>query len=716
MLLLVLLASLATLTAPALATPDSLPIPVVPFAQASHHPHTTANGLPSDDVSAIATGNSGALVALTAAGAAILDGEQWHPAPEISKDEFKPDTLTPAEAAALETLLGQEPVVRGLARHGGEVAVAAESGLYLLQEAGWSLAMPHEGAVRWAPVDVRAVAYDSDDRLWFAAPQGVGYRIGTDDWRLYTGNEGLPFNDFTCIAVGPAGVWLGTTNGAIHYRDGSFSFRQGRRWLLDNHIRAIAVDRNGDPWLATAAGVSHIAHPLTTLAEKATHYEAAIEQHHRRTEFGYVNVARLDAPGDLTGATPHYSDNEGHRMGLYLGAVSLGYAATGDPRLREQAVNAFRALAFLAEVTQGGTHPAPEGFIARTIEPTTAPDPNPLFDLEYDLRRNERDALWKIIQPRWPIDETGEWYWKNDSSSDELDGHFFGYAIYYDRVCKTEAEREEVRAVVRPIIDHLITHGFNLVDFDGTPTRWGRFSPDDMNRNPAWIDERGLNSLSMLTYLIIAEHITGDPKYREPYLELALDHGYGMNGMTQPTYIPGPYRAGHQPDDTMAFMNYYHLLRYEDDPTLLSMYKYALYHHWQYEQIEHNPFHTFVYAACALGRVRTDHWGSTELSPAMHRLEEAIDTLRRYPLDLVDWPMSNAHRIDMRPLAHPPGEAPRQGGRLNGEVFPIDERPEVYWDRCHWALAYTTNGRTLRDGVHYLLAYYMGLYHGFLTE
>src|SRR5690606_34589346 len=139
-----------------------------------------------------------------------------------------------------------------------------------------------------------------------------------------------------------------------------------------------------------------------TLAEKAAFYEAAIEKYHRRTKFGYVNPADLDAPGDKASAQPTFTDNDGHNMGMYLGAVGLGFAATGNPVLRTQAVNAFHALAFLSEVTQGGTHPAPEGFIARAVMPTDGPDPNPQFDLAYDLKRNERDKLWKIIQPRWP--------------------------------------------------------------------------------------------------------------------------------------------------------------------------------------------------------------------------------------------------------------------------------------------------------------------------
>jgi hypothetical protein len=695
--------------------PYELPFAVGAFEQHVHRPYTHEDGLPDNDILRIGSDARGTIVAVTAQGAAVLDGARWKPLAAAEPFAPSPAQLDEAQLARLKMLAGADLAIRDVAEHQGEFAVAAESGLYLGNGRDWRLALPREGSVRWAPVDVRAVVYDASGALWFAAPQGVGYRVSDEEWKLFTGAEGLPYNDFTCAAAGPRGVWFGTTNGAVHFRDGAFSFRQGRRWLLDNHVRDLAVDGEGNVWIATAAGVSCIAYEPMTLAAKAAFFEDEIEKHHRRTSFGYVNPAELAAPGDKRSARPEFTDNDGHNTGMYLGAVSLGYAATGDPTMRDNAKNAFRALAFLSEVTQGGTHPAPEGFIARTVRPTSEPDPNPQFDLQYDLRRRERDALWKIIQPRWPIDETGDWYWKNDSSSDELDGHFFGYAIYFDRVCDTEAEKDEVRAVVRRIIDHILDHGYNLVDYDGTPTRWGRFSPEDLNRNEAWVIERGLNSFSILTYLSIAHRITGDPKYRETYLELALEHGYGMNGMTQPKDIAGPGTYG-QPDDNMAFLNYYHLIRYETDPKLLSMFYRAILFHWQIEQYERNPFANFVYAACCLGKVRVDQWGPTDLTPPAHAFEDAIDTLERYPLDLIDWPMSNAHRIDMVPLQGHLGQPPGTGHRVDNHVFPIDERHEIYWDRDPWVLAYGGNGKRLREGFHYMLAYYMGRAHGFLVE
>lgn len=693
----------------------TLPVQVDSFEIHEHRPFTVDQGLPDNDVSAITTDNQGGVTAITAKGSARFNGTTWTAAPDADEAAAPNTRLHPQHVQALESAAGGALVIRDVAEYAGELAVAADQGLFTGNGSAWHRVLPRQGYVRWAPIDVRAVAYDASGALWFASPQGVGRRLADDEWELYTGADGLPYNDFTCMETGPKGVWFGTTNGAILYQARSWAFRQGRRWLLDDRVNDIAVDADGNAWIATPKGVSCITSTKTSLSRKARFYEEEIEKYHRRTSLGYVNPADLSAPGDKSTAKPSFTDNDGHNTGMYLAAMSLGYAATGDARLKRHASNAFRALAFLSEVTQGGTHPAPSGFIARAVRPTSEPDPNPQFDLAYDLKRKERDSLWKIIQPRWPKDETGEWYWKNDSSSDELDGHFFGYATYYDRACETEEEREAVRLVVRRIIDHIIDHGYNLVDYDGQPTRWGRLSPDDLNRNEAWVIERGLNSFSMLTYLSIAHHILGDQKYWDAYMALAIEHGYGMNGMTQPKDIAGPGTFG-QPDDNMAFMNYYHLIRYETDPKLLSMYFFAISRHWSIEKYERNAFENFIYAACCSGKVRRDQWGENDLTPPLSCFEDAIDTLKRYPLDLVDWPMSNAHRIDMVHLPDHVGQSANTGHRVDGYVFPIDERHEVYWDRDPWVLSYDGRGMKLREGFHYLLAYYMGRAHGFITE
>jgi len=617
----------------------------------------------------------------------------------------------------LNRLLGADKWVRQVAvGPNGKLAVAAASGLFYSQNLDqWKALYPHDDSRRWAPHDVRAVAFDQRARLWFASPQGVGCLDVT--WTLYTGAEGLTYNDFTSIAAGPGDIWFGTHIGAIHFDGGHWAYREGKRWLPHNEVRAIAVTPEGRAWFATPQGLGVIERRPTTLAEKARFYEDEIDKRHRRTPYEYVSAVRLKRPGDKSEWIQHDTDNDGQYTGMYGAAECFAYAATKDPGAKKRATAAFEALRSLTEVTQGGSHPAPKGFPARAILPTSGPDPNDYYTIEKDLEGQKGDALWKVMHTRWPTSEDGQWYWKCDTSSDELDGHFFLYARYYDLVAETEEEKERVRQVVRAIADHLIENDFRLIDWDGKPTRWANFSPDSLNRDPDWWTERGLNSLSILAYLRTAEHITADEKYGAVADTLARKHAYAMNAMYPKLQRgPGSYV---QFDDEMAFMNYYNLLQYEKDPELRQMFAASCFQYWELEECELNAFFNFAYAACCQGETVASPWGTVDLSPKRECLEDAVETLKRYPLDLVNWKLTNSHRKDILPLpkyVREPSEDLGKGCRVNGEVLPIDERHTTHWADDPWALDSGGDGAQLATGYPFLLAYYMGLYHGFIIE
>ncbi|MCP4643726.1 MAG: hypothetical protein GY851_24985, partial [bacterium] len=606
--------------------------------------------------------------------------------------------------------------VRDVATHGDQVAIAADEGLFLRQPDGtWTATYPHEGARSWAPRDVRAVAYDGDGALWFASPQGAGHFDGA--WRLCTGAEGLPHADFTCLATGKDGsVWFGTHQGAVGYDGTHWAYREGRRWLPGNDVRDGAIDSDGDVWLATDKGVGCIERWTTTLADKARHYNAAIDRYNKRTPYGYVYQARLAKPGDLTEVTNVDSDNDGQWTGMYGAAQCFEYAVTGDPNAKQRAKDAFEAMRFLVKVSESGTHPAPRGFPARAILPTSGPDPNKQYTLEKDEReRATGDALWKVMHPRWPVSEDGQWYWKCDTSSDELDGHFFFYPRYYDLVADTDEEKERVRDVVASIMDHLIDHDFHLVDWDGQPTRWANFDPKSLNADPDWFEERGLNSLSVLSYLAATAHVTGDPKYRAVAQDLIDTHHYDVNGMI-PKIHEGP-GTGTQFDDEMAFMNYYNLLSYETDPELRSLYAVSMHGYWLRERPELDSFYNFVYAAMGRGMTIRTTWETIDLTIPPEAVLEAVDTLRRYPMDLLNWRLTNSHRQDLlsiNSLARQSGGPVARGYRLNGTVLPIDERYLNHWSDDPWQTDTGGDGMWFTTGTPFLLACYLGLYHGII--
>jgi len=632
--------------------------------------------------------------------------------------ELKGSSLAPVDE--LNSQLGATGDVRQVAAAAdGRIAVAAAGGLFQTDgSTGWQKLFPAGGGRSWAPRDVRGVAYDTSGRLWFCEPQGVGVQE-TTGWKLLTGADGLPYADFSTAAAGRDGTILfGTHDGAIRYDGKTWEYRRAPRWLPNGDIRAIAVAADGQEWYATAGGAGTIQHVPMTLAEKAKFFEDEIDKYHRRTPYEYVLDVHLAKPNDKSQWTQHDSDNDGLWTAMYGSGECFAYAATKDPLARQRATKAFLALKFLSDVTQGGDHPAPHGFPARSILPTSGYDPNAEhYTPERDRQEQQRDPLWKVISPRWPKSADGQWYWKCDTSSDELDGHFFLYALYYDLVAETEEEKQTARDVVTRIVDHLLDHGYNLVDHDGKPTRWGRFSPEEFNHDLRWAEGRGLNSMCMLSYLKVAEHVSGDAKYRRAYDDLVQKHSYALNSMVPK--VQYGYGTGNQSDDEMAFMSFYNLIRYEDDPELKRYYVFAFYRYWRTEAPELNPLFNFLFAAttqdafpdgAARGRFRTG-------TVPQEAIDEGVDTLIRYPLDRVHWPFKNSHRLDIVRMSQFPGERSQNGHRLNGKVVPVDERSVGHWNHNPWQLDEEGhNGQTLTDGAAFLLPYYLGVYRKYILD
>jgi hypothetical protein len=681
------------------ARPTASPaITVGRFDMDVRHVDGPGQGLPSLDVTDVIV-SGGVVYAQTGGGGARFQDARWTTA------------AFPARARVVPPE-GVEPRSTATARD-GRIAIAAATGLYLGDGKRWERLLPRSGSRSWAPVDVRGVAFDARDRLWFASPQGVGRFDGS--WTLWNGEDGLPFDDFTAVSPGHGDtVWFGTTKGAIRFDGRTWEYRQGLRWLPDDHVRAIAVDRNGQTFFATAKGVGRLERRAMTLADKARDFEAAIARYHRRTDLGFVDSVHLAAPGDLSRFEQHDSDNDGLWTSMYGAAQAFAFAVTRDPAHRARAVRAFEAMRLLRTVTQGGSHAPPAGFVARTVVPAGERDPNVAEGAAFNERMQKtRDKRWKSLEPRWPLSADGKWYWKADTSSDELDGHYFFYAAYYDLAVSTDAERAAVREHVAALTDHLVAHGFKLIDHDGKATRWAVYDPPSLNADPLWSAERGLNSTSILAYLRVAEHITGDRRYGDAARDLIARHSYAMNTLIAKTFegIGG----GNQSDDEMAFMNLWCLLRYEKDPALRQIFGYSFYQRWLIERPEHNPLFHFLYATSVTGLTWSTPFDDTPLEPGAGWLEEAVDTLKRYPLDRVDWPHANSHRRDVVPLPlslEPQG----RGMRRDGRALPIDERFVDKWNHDPWRLDQPGQGRRLADGTSFLLPYYLGRYAGFIKD
>ena len=698
------------------AEQPKVPVSVGLFPQEMRVFQTEQEGLPSNDVRAVAVAKDGRVVARTAMGNAVLEDGKWS-ATDGFTALFAARKTVPA---AMRAIVKKAGAVLAVARGPkGQVAVGTEKGLFLSDKEGARQVFPRDGQKSWAPTKV-TVSYDGLGRLWFASYQGAGcFEKGA--WSLYTGAEGLPYDDMTTVAGGADGtVWFGTAIGAIRFDGSAWAYRQGKRWLPSDEVRDIAVNADGNVWVATAGGLSFIQFNGMTLAAKAKHYEDEIDKHHRRTELGYVIDAHAPVQGKKDNLRLTDSDNDGLWTSMYGAGECFAYAATKDPLAKRRARRAFRALRFLSEAPRGSEHEPPRGFIARTVLETSAGrDPNAGgYTLESQRRfRVERDGYWRVYEPRWPKSADGSYYWKSDTSSDELDGHYFFYPLYYDLVAKTEGEKSMVREIVRDNIDHLISHDFSMHDHAGK-TRWSVYGPKDINQDREWHEERGLKSISILSYLNVAYHMTGDMKYRKVAKGLRDKHSYHINVMW-PKYQRG-IGSGNQSDDEMAFMAYYNLVKYEPDPGLKKLYMASFANSWRQEEPEMNPFFNFCFASQAMDVEFTNIWGTFDLSPWETWLEDSINTLKCFPLDRFDWRHTNHHRKDLILLSDHWADAyddkfRGRGYKNNGKTLPVDERFFNHWNASPWELDTGGGGHVIGTGTVYTLPYYMGLYHGFIA-
>jgi len=491
---------------------------------------------------------------------------------------------------------------------------------------------------------------------------------------IWLSKERGPVEGLILFAEEKSGVaWLGSDQGAARFdkkadeRWGRWQYFAGPRWLQDDSVQNIVVESNRpgrSVWIRTRTGVTHLEWRPMTLADKARYFEQRIESRHVR--HGMISDAGLRKPGDTSTSFTHDNDNDGLWTSIYLAAQSYRYAATREPEARMRARRSIELLMRLEEITG---HP---GFPARSFVSTNEPRP---------------------AEGEWHPTADGRWLWKGDTSSDELVGHYFGYGIYFDLVADAE-EKAKIRQVVSRITDHLIRNDYQLVDLDGKPTRWGRWS-EAYYQTAEGKYEAALGSLEMLSFLKTAHHITGDPRYEAAYRERV------QRGYAEQMRWYRRWRGGGEinfSDDELAYLSYAPLLRYESDWRLRRIYLDGLRHTWKQVQPTYNPLWNYISAASGAGRFKS-------------RLrKESRRTLERIPLDMITWDVRNSHRRDVT-LAK---EKDRFGRAQLTEVLAPDELPVQKWNSNPYIPDGGRAGHSEDDGAYFLLPYWMGRYHQWL--
>ncbi len=501
---------------------------------------------------------------------------------------------------------------------------------------------------------------------------------------------GMPWSELTARAKVPDGVWYGSTRGAFFERQGTnspyatpaapgiappyFRYYAGKRWLRDDHVVGLSVDREGQVWVLTQTGLNKIEFRQTTLAAKAEWFHRKIRT--RNIRYGLTAERRMLVPGDITSSEMIDTDNDGGWTSYYIGSLGARYAVTHEEEIRAQAWQSFAALERLQSIHTN------TGFPARTME-----------------RKG-----FKFSDPdRWRDAPDPGWEWKGHTSSDEICSQTYAHAVMWELVATNAAERARIATNYVRIVDHILAHDLYLVDVDGKPTLWGRWNPAYVNWFPPTIHDRQLNSAELTASLQLAYAMTGQARYRDKAFEMFTKYGYLTNIISSLRLIGPTVGFVHEgndmgnewnhSDDELAFFTYWPLVRFAFTDELRAQYLTVVREHLEIESPERYPIWNFIAAACGVKEV--DAAGS-------------VWTLRGTPRDTIAWRVQNSQRQDVTKLPAnfrgrelmellPPGE--RLMARINTQPFILDQGDDT----------------TEFPGDEYLLGYWLGRYVGAIT-
>jgi len=644
----------------------------------------------------------------------LLDGEgaplgTLGPLPGVAwtSAAFRPDGMLVAggDHGVYEGLLGgfgpvegtSEWQVRDLAMLGDRVVALLADGALRLGSA--PLEVPDD-------VGTPRRLFQGQDRVFVAASEGLldVQQDGRLRVVLRPGIGGLPAGDLTAVASGGRFVLVGHGIGAsaVPWPTGAEPGIQhyvSQRWLPADEVTAVGVGT--DLWVGTPGGLARIGFRQGRLAAKA---EALFQEwmaHFWRMDGFLATDAWTDDPRQPTTWRLSDSDNDGLWTQMGIGALCMAYAVTRDERYYEAARKAMRTMFLLIDVPAVSFQAAglPRGFISRSL-----------------VREDEPDLFAsKASQPdRWHLAEYQgrRYYWKDDTSSDETTGHFFGFPLYYDLCAKDDAERAEVAEHAAALARYIVEGGFTLRDLDGQPTTFGHWEPERVAITVDGLENCGLehpldlcleaeygggwlNATEILGHLLAAWHMTGDRTFHEAYDRLVREYRYDevVTWSRKAITVNNPRTANHS-DHELAMLAYMTLTRYEPDPDRRQRYLEGLRGLYDYERPERQPLWAAIVALAEAG---------------VADLPGAVRTLREMPMDHRDVRVDNRHRRDAKEDV-----VDRFEDRQWDRVFPYDEIHLMWWNSNPYRMADGSSPRVRQSPMPFLLAYWAGRYAGTL--
>lgn len=582
----------------------------------------------------------------------------------------------------------------------GALWVGADDGLWRRDGGTWSRA--------WMPEGGAAVTAVAAGGVFVAAAAGDAVAILDGESSvevLAPGDNALPTGDVRALALSPDGNLLAVGHGIgvtrIDRATRVVEHYHSLRWLPAESVAALALDPDTLAiWAGTPGGASRLDKVDTTLADKADRMLAQLDRWFWRLTGFVAADANFVDPWSDTPLPLQDNDNDGQWTQEAVGAFCYAYRVTGEERYYEAARKAILNMALQIDIPAQDFVNAGlgRGFVTRSF-----------------VRDDEGEVFTsKATQSNWHLvhySDGHDYYWKDDTSSDEIDGHFYGFSIYYDLCARDDAERAFVAEHLTALAGYILDHGFTLPDLDGQPTSHGLWNPEtlavavdgleecSLNGTPievcidAWGGGAHLNSLEILGGMLAAWHVSGQQRFLDAYESLISEFRYDELATFNADVLTWTSPAiANYCDHELADLAFLTLLRYEPYAERRQLWADSMLAAWQYEIGERNPLKSL-----ALASVLAEPPG----------LAAGVSTLVDYPEDLRQVRVDNSHRVDVALNGKD-----RFGTSQFAEVLPYDEIHVVRWDSNPYRVVDGHSGQSRRAPNFWMLPYWGLRYYG----
>ncbi len=441
-------------------------------------------------------------------------------------------------------------------------------------------------------------------------------------------------SEYTCSAEGDNSVmWYGGKTGITRYDPNGESIEDkimyfsAYRHLPHHAVDAMLADGT-DLWALCSDQVAHIEMIMLTAEEKA---EILLDETNKYVmRRGMVSQRDLRESRNYESRYPYAAcDNDG----LFTSGYAIGemhrYATLKNklgkdhPRVIEARKNATKgceACLLLMYI-----HGRPEGFIARSYHVSDEPLPDDGIFYQrngktaYCMETTESKKQGRVNEESpcdYPIPDRlaalyrdlgytdDDIFYKADTSSDEVTGHFLQMKIAHDFLGEDDPELDEIiKDACKRTAKHIIDHGFEFCESSGKPTTWAKWSKRYFDNDPIGYVDAPLNSSEMLMYLKITMYITGEKGIWQETYDKLISEGYADLGAKHyDRFYQGAMRERVSPeedlmygDNMLALMAYWMLCTLETDEKLLEKYR-AAFKSWSGLILrEHTPGYDFMY-------------------------------------------------------------------------------------------------------------------------